>query len=72
METSDLVVEALSAGELPRGRTAPLDPAAADRLFREGVALFEQFGEVAGLPGRGASQRARRLGLTERSSTLPS
>ena len=25
---------------LPRGRTAPLDPAEADRLFREGVALF--------------------------------
>ncbi len=24
----------------PRGRTAPLDPAEADRLFREGVALF--------------------------------
>lgn len=25
---------------LPRGRTAPLDPFEADRLFREGVALF--------------------------------
>ena len=25
---------------LPRGRTAPLDPVAADRLFREGVSLF--------------------------------
>lgn len=24
----------------PRGRTPPLDPAEADRLFREGVALF--------------------------------
>src|SRR6188768_4122705 len=24
----------------PRGRTEPLDPAEADRLFREGVALF--------------------------------
>ena len=30
-----------SAGpETPRGRTPPLDPAEADRLFREGVALF--------------------------------
>ena len=27
-------------GEPRRGRTAPLDPAEADRLFREGVALF--------------------------------
>ncbi len=26
--------------ELPAGRTPPLDPATADRLFREGVALF--------------------------------
>jgi predicted metal-dependent hydrolase len=26
--------------ELPRGRTAPLDDAEADELFREGVALF--------------------------------
>ena len=26
--------------DLPRGRTAPLDPAEADRIFREGVALF--------------------------------
>jgi predicted metal-dependent hydrolase len=25
---------------LPRGRAAPLDPVVADRLFREGVALF--------------------------------
>jgi hypothetical protein len=40
METSDLVVEASPAGGLPRGRTAPLDPAEADRLFRDGVALF--------------------------------
>jgi len=28
------------AGDLPPGRTAPLDPAEADRLFRRGVALF--------------------------------
>ena len=28
------------AADLPRGRTEPLDPAEADRLFREGVALF--------------------------------
>jgi predicted metal-dependent hydrolase len=28
------------AAERPRGRTAPLDPVEADRLFREGVALF--------------------------------
>ena len=27
-------------GELPAGRTAPLDPAEADRLFRQAVALF--------------------------------
>lgn len=27
-------------GDLPRGRTAALDPAEAERLFREGVALF--------------------------------
>jgi uncharacterized protein len=27
-------------GDLPPGRTAPLDAATADRLFREGVALF--------------------------------
>jgi predicted metal-dependent hydrolase len=27
-------------GELPPGRTPPLEPAEADRLFREGVALF--------------------------------
>lgn len=27
-------------GDLPPGRTPPLDPATADRLFREGVALF--------------------------------
>ena len=27
-------------GDLPPGRTAPLEPAVADRLFREGVALF--------------------------------
>ena len=27
-------------GDLPPGRTPPLDPAEADRLFREGVALF--------------------------------
>lgn len=26
--------------DLPRGRTAPLDPHEADRLFREGVSLF--------------------------------
>jgi hypothetical protein len=26
--------------ERPRGRTEPLDPAEADRIFREGVALF--------------------------------
>jgi uncharacterized protein len=29
-----------SPDDLPRGRTAPLDPAEAERLFREGVALF--------------------------------
>jgi hypothetical protein len=29
-----------AAGDLPPGRTPPLDPAEADRLFREGVALF--------------------------------
>ena len=40
MEMSDLAVEASPSGGLPRGRTAPLDPAQADRLFREGVALF--------------------------------
>ena len=28
------------AAERPRGRTAALDPVEADRLFREGVALF--------------------------------
>jgi hypothetical protein len=28
------------ATERPRGRTEPLDPEEADRLFREGVALF--------------------------------
>jgi len=28
------------AADRPRGRTAPLDPEEADRLFREGVALF--------------------------------
>ena len=27
-------------GDLPRGRTAPLEPREVDRLFREGVALF--------------------------------
>jgi predicted metal-dependent hydrolase len=27
-------------GDLPRGRTAPLEPPEAERLFREGVALF--------------------------------
>jgi hypothetical protein len=29
-------------GELPPGRTPPLDPIEADRLFRRGVALFNQ------------------------------
>ena len=29
-----------STDTTPRGRTPPLDPAEADRLFREGVALF--------------------------------
>ena len=29
-----------ATAEAPRGRTAPLDPAEAERLFREGVALF--------------------------------
>lgn len=31
---------AANAPELPRGRAAPLDPAVADELFHEGVALF--------------------------------
>lgn len=31
---------AAAQSELPRGRTAPLDPAEVDRLFGEGVALF--------------------------------
>lgn len=29
-----------SAEALPRGRTAPIDPVEAERIFREGVALF--------------------------------
>ena len=29
-----------AAGKLPAGRTPPLDPTEADRLFRRGVALF--------------------------------
>lgn len=37
-EPSDAQLEA--AGTLARGRTQPLDRRAADRLFREGVALF--------------------------------
>ena len=39
---SDAAVRTDSAtpGDLPRGRTAPLAPAEAERLFREGVALF--------------------------------
>jgi predicted metal-dependent hydrolase len=32
--------DAAVSASLPRGRTPPLDPAEADRLFREGVALF--------------------------------
>ena len=34
------VVTAAELAEPPRGRTPPLDRAEADRLFREGVALF--------------------------------
>ena len=32
--------EPASAGDLPPGRTPPLDPREADRVFRRGVALF--------------------------------
>ena len=32
--------EPAAPGDLPPGRTAPLDPREADRLFRRGVALF--------------------------------
>jgi hypothetical protein len=39
---TDAVVstDTASSGDLPPGRTPPLDPREAERLFREGVALF--------------------------------
>jgi uncharacterized protein len=40
MTDASVRTDPATPGDLPRGRTAPLDPAEADRLFREGVALF--------------------------------
>jgi hypothetical protein len=40
MATGKPEAEAPPKAARPRGRTEPLDPAEADRLFREGVALF--------------------------------
>lgn len=40
MSDTTATTEAGEAGSLPPGRTPPLDPAEADRLFRHGVALF--------------------------------
>jgi hypothetical protein len=40
MSDAAVRTDAATPGDLPRGRTAPLDPAEAERLFREGVALF--------------------------------
>ena len=40
MSETPVPTAAASAGQLPAGRTPPLDPAEADRLFRRGVALF--------------------------------
>lgn len=40
MTDAPLGTDLAAPGDLPPGRTAPLDPSEADRLFREGVALF--------------------------------
>ncbi len=40
MTDASAAADAAAPGELPRGRTPALDPAEAERLFREGVALF--------------------------------
>lgn len=40
MTDASLSTDPAAPGDLPAGRTPPLDPAEADRLFREGVALF--------------------------------
>ena len=40
MNETAVPAEPTSPDELPRGRNAPLDPMAAERLFREGVSLF--------------------------------
>lgn len=40
MTDASASADAVTSGELPAGRTPPLEAAEADRLFREGVALF--------------------------------
>lgn len=40
MSDAAVSTDPTSPGDLPPGRTAPLDPDEAERLFREGIALF--------------------------------
>ena len=40
MSDTPIATDAGASGELPRGRTAPLEPDDAERIFRRGVALF--------------------------------
>ncbi len=40
MSDAPIQTDPATPGELPPGRTAPLDPIEADRLFRRGVGLF--------------------------------
>ena len=40
MTDASAAADRAASGDLPRGRTPALDPAEAERLFREGIALF--------------------------------